>query len=204
MTAPLRPDPPLYAAVAMDYLASGVGFPLPLPPQAKQYPPKGATGRLGIDPTPGKVKAWCRNRQPRTNVALRLVTGVVGIDVDASGGKQGECTLGRLEQLLGSLPATVVSTSRTDGVSGIGLFQVPPDRLWTPSVRVRQQDGLGTGHIDVSQRSHRYAKTDERAATFKADRLTQHICRVVDSAPLLTPAQRDRLAVLLQSPRTSW
>ncbi len=78
MTAPLRPDPPLYAAVAMDYLASGVGFPLPLPPQAKQYPPKGVTGRQGVDPTPGKVKAWCRNRQPRTNVALRLVTGVIG------------------------------------------------------------------------------------------------------------------------------
>lgn len=42
MTAPLRPDPPLYAAVAMDCLASGVGVPLPLPPQAKQYPPKGS------------------------------------------------------------------------------------------------------------------------------------------------------------------
>ncbi len=46
-------------------------------------------------------------------------------------------------------------------------------------------------------------KTDELAARFKADRLAQHIRRVVDSAPLLTPAQRDRLAVLLQSPRTS-
>jgi len=136
-------------------------------------------------------------------VALRLVTGVVGIDVDAYGGKQGERILARLEQLLGSLPATVVSTSRTDGVSGIGLFQVPPGRLWTPAVRARQQDGLVTGHIDVIQRSHRYAKTDERAATVMADRLAQHIRRVVDSTPLLTPAQRDRLAVLLQSPRTS-
>ncbi len=147
--APLRPDPPLYAAVAMDYHASGVGFPLPLPPQAKQYPPKGVTGRLGVDPSPGKVKAWCRNRQPRINVALRLVIGVVGIDVDASGGSQGACTLARLGQLLGSLPLTVVSTGRTGGVSGIGLFQVPPGRLWPPSVRARQQDGLGTGHIDV-------------------------------------------------------
>ena len=101
------------------------------------------------------------------------------------------------------LPATVVSTSRTDGVSGIGLFQVPPGRLWTPSVRARQRDGLVTGPIDVIQRRHRYAKTDERAATFKADRLAQHIRRVVDSTPLLTPTQRDRLAVLLQSPRTS-
>jgi len=37
----------------------------------------------------------------------------------------------------------------------------------------------------------------------EADQLAQHIRRVVDSAPPLTPAQRDRLAVLLQSSRTS-
>ncbi len=41
-------------------------------------------------------------------------------------------------------------------------------------------------------------KTDELAAKFKSDRLAQHIRRVVDSAPPLTPAQRDRLAVLLR------
>ena len=88
--APLRPDPPLYSSVALDYLASGVGFPLPQPPQAKQYPPKGVTGRLGVDPTPGKVKAWCRNRQPRINVALRLVAAVIGIDMDAYSGNRGD------------------------------------------------------------------------------------------------------------------
>lgn len=41
-------------------------------------------------------------------------------------------------------------------------------------------------------------KTHELAAAFKAERLAQHIRRVVDSAPPLTPAQRDRLAVLLR------
>jgi len=41
-------------------------------------------------------------------------------------------------------------------------------------------------------------KTDELAASFKADRLAQHISRVVDSAPPLTAAQRDRLAMLLR------
>ena len=46
-------------------------------------------------------------------------------------------------------------------------------------------------------------KTDELAARFKADRLAQHIRSVVDSAPPLTPEQRNRLAVLLQSSRTS-
>ncbi len=41
-------------------------------------------------------------------------------------------------------------------------------------------------------------KTHELTAAFKAERLAQHIRRVVDSAPPLTPAQRDRLAVLLR------
>ena len=42
-------------------------------------------------------------------------------------------------------------------------------------------------------------KTDELAASFKADRLAEHISRVVNAAPPLTPAQRDRLAVLLRA-----
>ena len=41
-------------------------------------------------------------------------------------------------------------------------------------------------------------KTDELAADFKADRLAEHITRVVHAAPPLTPAQRDRLALLLR------
>lgn len=36
-----------------------------------------------------------------------------------------------------------------------------------------------------------------------AARLAQHIRRVVDSAPPLSQAQKDRLAVLLQPPRMS-
>jgi len=46
-------------------------------------------------------------------------------------------------------------------------------------------------------------KTDELAAAFKADRLAQHIIRVVDSAPPLNATQRDRLAVLLHGPDVS-
>ena len=41
-------------------------------------------------------------------------------------------------------------------------------------------------------------KTHELAAAFKADRLAQHIRNVVDSAPPLTKAQLERLAVLLR------
>jgi len=46
-------------------------------------------------------------------------------------------------------------------------------------------------------------KTDELAAAFKADRLAQHIQRIVDEAPPLTPEQRARLAVLLHGPDVS-
>jgi len=40
--------------------------------------------------------------------------------------------------------------------------------------------------------------TQELAAQFKADRLAEHIKKIVDTAPILTLEQRDRLAVLLR------
>ena len=84
MTAPLRPDPLLSAAVAWNYLASGVG----LPPAhlAQQYPFKGASGWQGVDPTPGQVKACCGvSTQPRASVALRLVAGAICTPIAATG-----------------------------------------------------------------------------------------------------------------------
>ncbi len=44
-------------------------------------------------------------------------------------------------------------------------------------------------------------QTDELAADFKADRLSQYIRRVVDEAPPLSAEQRDRLALLLRGTR---
>ena len=41
-------------------------------------------------------------------------------------------------------------------------------------------------------------ETVEVKRQFRADRLAEHISRVVDSAPPLSPAQRDRLAQLLR------
>jgi hypothetical protein len=46
-------------------------------------------------------------------------------------------------------------------------------------------------------------KTDELAARFKADRLAEHIRRVVDSAPPLTAEQRNRLAILMRGTGSS-
>lgn len=41
-------------------------------------------------------------------------------------------------------------------------------------------------------------ETDQCAAQFKADRLAEHIRRIVDSAPPIDQATRDRLAMLLR------
>lgn len=42
------------------------------------------------------------------------------------------------------------------------------------------------------------ADVSDLRAQLKAERLADYITRVVDSAPPLTPAQRDRLALLLR------
>lgn len=46
-------------------------------------------------------------------------------------------------------------------------------------------------------------KTGEVAAAFRADRLAEHIERIVHQAPPLTQSQRDRLALLLRAPVSS-
>lgn len=137
----------VYGAVAADYLAAGFS-PLPLPPRAKANPPEHFTGRLGADPTPGQVAAWQREN-PTGNVALRLPAEVVGVDVDhydsGNTSKRGLDTLRTLEERLGSLPPTVISTSRENG-SGIRLYRVPN------GMALRN---LGAD-VDTIHRGHRY------------------------------------------------
>jgi|GEM_PF-1949570 len=120
-----------YRDAAPTYLAAGWTGVLPLPPRAKAHPPAGYTGRAGIDPSPADVQTWCDFRPADANLALRLPTTVVGIDVDAYGGKPGAATLARLEADLGPLPPTVMSTSRDDGTSGIRLYRVPARPAWS-------------------------------------------------------------------------
>gem|GEM_PF-1156995 len=55
----------------------------------------------------------------------RLPQGVLGIDVDAYDGKNGQRTLSDWEAQFGPLPATYRVTARRDGVSGILLYRVP-------------------------------------------------------------------------------
>jgi hypothetical protein len=101
---------------------------------AKRYPPTGYTGKRGAWPPVSQVDRWVKSRGDY-NIAIRLPHGVVGIDVDAYEGKAGGQTLAMLRDELGdwTVPAgqaTVRSSSREDGISGIYLFRAtPPDGL---------------------------------------------------------------------------
>jgi hypothetical protein len=142
-----------YAAVATQYWDLGWGGVLPLGRGTKHPPPKGFTGHNGIDPSYADICAW-GEQHPDGNVALRPPDDIIGIDVDAYDGKTGGQTLAEAERLWGKLPVTYWSTSRTDGISGIRFFRVPPG--------TRLRDGIAfpelkLGGVDIIQHIHRYA-----------------------------------------------
>jgi len=135
-----------YADAALVYWAAGWRGILPLPAGAKDPPPHGWTGADGAVPSYADVWAW-REQHPSGNLALRLPDGLIGIDVDAYGTKQGGPSLRALVDTHGPLPATWRSTSREDGVSGISLFRVPDGLRWP---------GEAGAGIEIIQRRHRY------------------------------------------------
>jgi P4 family phage/plasmid primase-like protien len=96
---------------------------LPLPYGRKKSPPDGFTGYTGVDPSYADCTAWAEDG--RHNISLRMPTNVIGIDVDHYGEKTGGDTLFSLVSRFGALPATWLSTSRDDGISGIRLYRVP-------------------------------------------------------------------------------
>jgi P4 family phage/plasmid primase-like protien len=97
----------------------------------------------------GRAKAGNLNYPPG-NIALRLPKTVLGIDVDAYAGKAGAETLGAAEETWGQLPPTWVSTSRTDGISGIRLYTVPEGLAWPGKL----PQG---GGVELLRWDHRYA-----------------------------------------------
>lgn len=138
---------PVYAAALDAYWEAGWRSVLPLPPGAKKHPPTGYTGRDALVPSYADCYEWAETR-PDANIALRLPADVIGIDVDHYDGKDGGGTLDRLLAQYGPLPATWMTSARTDGVSGIRLFRVPTGLKWPGD--------LGGG-IEVIQARHRYA-----------------------------------------------
>jgi Bifunctional DNA primase/polymerase, N-terminal len=153
ITEDTAPGP--YGLAAPAYLAAG-WWPIPLPPGAKWPPPVGFTGYAGRGVTQADVAFWCNGAGFNAgNIALRLPgglddsTAVLGLDVDAYGGKLGGETLAEAESRLGALPQSPRSSARSgDEVSGIRFYRVPSGRLWA--------DTLGPG-VEIIHHGHRYA-----------------------------------------------
>lgn len=118
---------------------------LPLPHGAKTPPPEGYTGYDGAEPSYADCAAWADDGPH--NICLRLPDNVIGLDVDAYDGKPGGDTLMRLNETHGALPPTYLSTSRTDGISGIRLYRVPAGVAFPTKLP----------GIELIQHFHRYA-----------------------------------------------
>lgn len=111
-----------YQTAAIGWLKAGWS---PIPVRDKRPLVAGHHGKSGKSVTRELVNQW-RERYPTANLAVRLPDGVIGIDVDAYDDKQGAVTLAQLEQERGPLPATVTTTARDDGISGIRWYRVRP------------------------------------------------------------------------------
>jgi hypothetical protein len=155
------------------YRRAGWAGTLPLPERAKSNPPDrlpdgrkfSFTGHDGVDPDDATVAYWAANGQATGNIALRMLDGVIGLDVDAYDAwrpvrdpatgqvvsrlvhKRGAETLAELEAALGLLPPTWVSSARP-APSGIRLFRVPDGVTITESAL--------PGDIEIVRRGHRY------------------------------------------------
>lgn len=118
---------------------------LPLPVGEKFPPPSGFTGEHGRTPTDADRAAWAGHVG---NWALRVPSGVVGLDVDHYGTKRGLDTIAAAEAELGPLPATWTSTGRDIATgSGIRFYRYGGGKLAS----------VVGGSVEVIQRGHRYA-----------------------------------------------
>ena len=133
-----------YADAWQYYWDAGWRGVLPLPYRKKTWPPDGFTGHSGVDPSYADCMTWA-DAGPR-NLALRVPSDVIGLDVDAYADKPGGETLSKLVSEYGPLPATWLSTSRGDGISGIRLYRVPVGTTLPTKLP----------GIELIQRHHRY------------------------------------------------
>jgi hypothetical protein len=141
-----------YKTAAPIYQAAGWTGIIPLPPAKKDPPPTGYTGWNGKDPKAKMIDMWrgetTGNFQAASNIAIHMPDDCIGIDVDHYNGKIGGATLAQLEQELGPLPPTYISTARNGGVSGIRWFRTEPGLRWP----------TGPGKdIEFVHKGHRYA-----------------------------------------------
>lgn len=112
-----------YAFAAERYLAAGH---LPIPVRGKRSPVPGFTGHDGKLVTTEDVERWSNGPEAGWNIAIRMLTTQVGIDIDGYEPKNGSAVYEKLAEELGQLPSTWRSTSRIDDtVSGIRMFRIP-------------------------------------------------------------------------------
>lgn len=118
-----------------------------IPVHGKYPPPSGWTGADGGWPSGADIQSWV-DTAPAENIALRLPSDIIGIDVDAYADKRGRQTLEQCESDWGPLPSTWRSTSRDDGISGIRLYRVPEG--------LRFPGQLPGGGVELIKWDHRY------------------------------------------------
>lgn len=144
-----------YRDTANLYRVAGWRGPIPLPYKEKHPPPTGWTGHAAPYPTDDHIRDWTNEGQ--RNIGIRLAgvddeNEIIGIDVDHyhSGDKvkKGGDQLEVLENRLGPLPATWISSARKDGISGIRYFRVPRGMAFRGQV---DKD------IECIQKGHRFA-----------------------------------------------
>jgi hypothetical protein len=145
MADPIQPQAP-FADSADSYWKAGWHCIIPI--TGKWPPESGWTGNAGPDPSYADVRSWMEGKQGVRNIAIRMPEGYIGIDVDNYGGKLGAQTWAQAVERWGPPPATWISTSRSDGISGIRIYRVPPGLAWPGQV--------GPG-IECIVHSHRYA-----------------------------------------------
>ena len=153
-------------AWAAAIIRSGIGGAVPLPERNKYPNPSGFQGekndRSKCDSL-AAVRRFIRNGfqvydPPGTknlvhhdtgSLGIRMADGVMGLDVDNWGGKQGARQLADLEAKWGKLPPTYYLTSRgPDQPSRILLLRATPGRKYVANA---------AGDIEVIQPHHRYA-----------------------------------------------
>ena len=138
----------------------------PLKPEDKRPDVSGFHGKTAKYPTDVQAQKWANDKsKAKNNIGLRLAGisparakqkfEVIGIDVDhySKGGKdyRGYDELLELQDELGPLPETWISSARTDGKSGIRFFQVPA------GLNFRGKARGSKSNIDIISKGNRYA-----------------------------------------------
>lgn len=145
-----------YAKAFQDYFDKGWRGILPLRHGSKWPPPKNFTGYGNPDPSYADIMSWANDDLfAGGNLGLRLPDGVIGIDVDEYGAKNGARTFAEAIARWGPLPPAPRTTSRIGNpISGIRLFAVP---LGTMLATKMEFPELHLGDVEIIQPHHRYA-----------------------------------------------